>query len=324
MTILITGGAGFIGSHLVDRLLEDGQRVAVLDDLSTGRARNLEHRVDDPALTLIEGSILSSSDIQRALMDVETVYHLAAAVGVKHVVEDPLRTLQTNTKGTENVFEAAMKVDARVVLASTSEIYGVSEALPYREDGPRVLGPTWAHRWSYSTSKALDEHLAFALAERGLRMSIVRYFNVFGPRMDPEGYGSVIARFVSQALDGEPLTVHGDGLQSRAFTHVSEAVDATILAGTQNAALGEVFNVGSGFEYTIEELARHVIEVIGSSSKIERISYESAFGPGFEDTRRRVPDVTKIEEVLGWRAGIDLDEGLRGVVEERGAAPCAS
>lgn len=324
MDILVTGGAGFIGSHLVDRLLDDGHRVRVFDDLSTGRRANIAHRMDHPDLTFIEGDILEQSSVKRAMDGAETVYHLAAAVGVKHVVDDPQRTIRVNVHGTQNVLDAAAQSGARVLLASTSEIYGVSDDIPFREDGARVLGPTWTHRWAYSTSKAVDEHLAFAMAERGLKMSIVRYFNVFGTRMDPLGYGSVIARFVSQAVAGEPLTVHGDGQQRRTFTHVSEAVQATVLAATRSEGLGAVFNVGSGFEHTIEDLARRIVELADSSSSIRHVPYAAVFGPGFEDTRRRVPDVTKIESVLGWRARIDLDAGLRGVIQERAALPCAS
>ncbi len=324
MKNLVTGGAGFIGSHLVDRLLEDGVQVTVFDDFSTGRKANIAHQVEQSGLTVVAGTILDPAAVEQAMEGADTVYHLAAAVGVKHVVDNPLRTLRTNVRGTEIVVEAAAKQGARVMLASTSEIYGMSEDLPFREDGPRVLGPTWSHRWSYSTSKALDEHLAFALREHGLQMSIVRYFNIFGPRMDPLGYGSVIARFVSQAVEGEPLTVHGDGRQSRAFTHVSEAVEATILAATEPAAEGQVFNVGSRFEHSVEDLALRIISMTGSSSTIEHVPYEVAFGVGFEDTRRRVPDITKIESVLGWRAQIDLNAGLRGVIEERGGVPCAS
>lgn len=324
MKNLVTGGAGFIGSHLVERLLDRGEAVVVLDDFSTGRRANLAHLLDRPNLTIVAGDILDADAVRHAAAGAETIYHLAAAVGVKHVVDDPLRTLRTNVGGTEIVLETAVRLGARVLLASTSEIYGTSPELPYREDGPRVLGPTWTHRWSYSTSKAVDEHLAFALLEGGLSMSIVRYFNIFGPRMHPDGYGSVVARFVGQALAGEPLTVHGDGRQSRAFTHVSEAVEATVRAATLPAAVGEVFNVGSRFEHTIEDVARRIVAVTGSDSPIEHVPYAAVFGEGFEDTRRRVPDVSKIEAVLGWRAEIDLESGLRGVVEERKGVGCAS
>jgi UDP-glucose 4-epimerase len=315
--VLVTDGAGFIGSHLVDRLLGLGHAVRVIDDFSTGREANLAHLTREPKLEVLRGSVLDEGLVAGAMRGVERVFHLAAAVGVKHVVEDPLWTIRTNARGTEIVLEKAFAQGARVLFASTSEIYGISEALPFREDGPRVLGPTWVHRWGYSTSKALDEHLCFAYAQHGLEVSIVRYFNIFGRRMDPAGYGSVIARFVSQALAGEPLTIHGDGRQTRCFTYIDEAVEATILAGTQPAALGQVFNVGSPFEHDIESLARLIVEQSGSSSELVRIPYEQAYGKDFADTRRRVPAVDRIAAVLGWRAQISLAEGLSQVLAER-------
>ena len=318
--VLVTGGAGFIGSHLVDRLLALGHQVRVIDDFSTGREANLAHLAGRARLEVLRGSVLDEALVAGAMRDVELVFHLAAAVGVQHVIADPLWTIRTNTRGTELVLEQAYARGARVVFASTSEVYGVSEALPFREDGQRVLGPTWVHRWGYSTSKALDEHLCFAYAEHGLAMSIVRYFNVYGPRMDPAGYGSVIARFVSQALAGEPLTVHGDGRQTRCFTYIDEAVEATLRAGSDPAALGRAYNVGSPFEHDIQALAEAVLEVTGSRSSIEHIPYEQAYGKGFEDTRRRVPAVERIATELGWRAGIPLTEGLARVLAAREAA----
>lgn len=318
--VLVTGGAGFIGSHLVDRLLAEGYSVRVIDDFSTGREANLAHLGQAARLEVMRGSVLDEALVAGAMHGVGLVFHLAAAVGVQHVVADPLWTLRTNTRGTELVLEQAFARGARVVFASTSEIYGVSEALPFREDGQRVLGPTWVHRWGYSTSKALDEHLCFAYAEHGLAMSIVRYFNVYGPRMDPAGYGSVIARFVSQALAGEPLTVHGDGRQTRCFTYVDEAVEATLRAGLQPAALGRAYNVGSPFEHDIRALAEAVLATTGSRSPIAHIPYEQAYGKGFEDTRRRVPAVERIATELGWRASIPLEEGLARVLSAREAA----
>lgn len=317
MRVLVTGGAGFIGSHLVDRLLAEGHAVTVLDDLSTGRAENLAHLDGVAMLRFLRGSVLDEELVGRLVGEAELIFHLAAAVGVKHVVDDPLRTIRTNLRGTELVLERAAALGRRVLFASTSEIYGDSEEAPFQEDGPRVLGPTWVHRWAYATSKALDEHLCFAWAERGLSMSIVRYFNVFGPRMDPVGYGSVIARFLSQALVGEPLTVHGDGEQSRCFTYVTEAVDATLRAGTRREALGEALNIGSPFEHTINDLARRVVALTGSGSEILHVPYERAYGAGFADTRRRVPAVAKAAQLLGWRAGITLDEGLPLLLDER-------
>lgn len=317
MNILVTGGAGFIGSHLVDRLLGDGHAVTVLDNLSTGRESNLAKHLGHARLRFLRGSILDATLVGAVMPGIDVVYHLAAAVGVGHVVKDPLWTVVTNARGTEIVLEQARACGARVVFASTSEIYGISDALPYREDGPRVLGPTWVHRWSYSTAKALGEHLCFAHADRGLAVSIVRYFNTYGPRMDPAGYGSVVARFVSQALDGVPLTVHGDGAQVRCFTFVTETVDATVRAGTLDAALGQAFNVGSPFQTTIGDLAQLIIELTGSPSAVGRVDYAAAYGAGFADTRTRVPDVSKAAALLGWRAGIPLREGLAHVIAER-------
>ena len=321
MSVLVTGGAGFIGSHLVDRLLSDGHAVTVLDNLSTGRAANLAHLAGHPRLHIEMGSVLEEPVVADLVSRADLVYHLAAAVGVGHVVRDPLRTILTNTQGTETVLKHAAGRGVRVVFASTSEVYGVSEHLPFREEGPRVLGPTWIHRWGYSTSKALDEHLCFAYADHGLPVSIVRYFNIYGPRLDPAGYGSVMARFLSQALADEPLTVHGDGGQSRCFTYVTEAVEATLRAGTVPAALGQVYNVGSAFEITIAELARRVIAATASASPVTFVPYDLAFGPGFADTRRRVPDTTKAWRELGWRAEVDLAAGLAQLIAERRSTP---
>jgi len=317
MNILVTGGAGFIGSHLVDRLVGDGHEVVVIDNCATGRDANLAHLAGSGALRFLRGSVMNDTLVAAAMAEADLVYHLAAAVGVHHVIEDPLWMLVTNVHGTEIVLKRAAERGVRVVLASSSEVYGVSDALPFREDGPRVLGPTWVHRWGYSTSKALDEHLCFAYALRGLPVSIVRYFNIYGPRMDPAGYGSVIARFLTQALAGGPLTIHGDGRQTRCFTYVADAVEATVRAGTLAAALGEAVNVGSRHEHTVEALADVVLAVTASTAEKQFVAYEDAFGPGFADTRRRVPDLSKAAALLGWQAGIGLEEGLRRTLAER-------
>lgn len=319
MDYLITGGAGFIGSHLVDRLVAEGHDVVVIDNCVTGRAENLAQHAAEPRLKFLRGSILNETLVAAACREADVVYHLAAAVGVTHIVRDPLWAIVTNAHGTEIVLKRAFESRARVVFASSSEIYGQSDAVPFDEDGPRVLGPTWVHRWSYATAKALDEHLCWAYADKGLPVSAVRYFNVYGPRMDPAGYGSVIARFVTQALAGEPLTIHGDGQQSRCFTHVSEAVAATLLAGTHDAALGEAFNVGHADEHTVQALAERIVALTGSASPLAFVPYADAYGAGFADTRRRVPNVAKAAERLGFRARIGLDEGLRTVIAERAA-----
>lgn len=313
--VLVTGGAGFIGSHLVDALLASDHRVTVLDNFSTGRHGNLSSVETHPRLTLVEGSILDPDLVDRLIGECGLVLHLAAAVGVSHIVSSPLESVLTNVRGTEHVLASAHRHHARVLLASTSEIYGTSAAVPFREDGDRVLGPTWVHRWSYSTAKAIDEHLAFAYADRGLAISVVRYFNCYGPRIDESGYGSVIARFAAQALRSEPLTVHGDGRQTRCFTYVSDTVRGTLLATTRDEALGSVFNIGRAHEVSILELAELIRETGGSSSRIVFVPYESYYPPGFQDTRRRVPDVTRARDILGFEASVALDQGLRSTLD---------
>ncbi len=312
---LVTGGAGFIGSHLVDALLAGGWEVVVLDNLSTGRRANLAHLDGAPYFALVEGDICDADLVERLVQGCDVVFHLAALVGVRYVVDDPLRGMRTNVWGTDNVLAAAHRHGARVCLASSSEVYGESPAVPHVEDGPRVLGPTWAGRWSYATSKALDEHLGFAYRDRGLEFSVVRYFNAYGPRLHPAGYGSVIARFIMQALAGEPLTIHGDGRQTRSFTYVSDIVQGTILAGTHPAAEGEVFNVGNGAEITIAGLAQEILELSGSASACVFQPYGEVYGPGFVDPRRRVPDIGKARRLLGYAPQVALREGLLRTIE---------
>lgn len=313
--VLVTGGAGFIGSHLVDALLARGSVLTVLDDLSTGKAANLAAHAGREDFRLVRASILDTELVDRLVAEHEIVYHLAAAVGVKNIVADPLHAFLTNVRGTENVLAAAYRYQTPVLLASTSEIYGKSTAWPFKEDGVRVLGPTWIHRWSYSTAKAVDEHLAFAYSEKGLPMSIVRYFNSYGPRIDERGYGSVIARFAAQALAGQPITVHGDGKQSRCFTYVTDTVRGTILASEADVARGRVVNIGTQEELTIDELAHLVRELVGSASPIRYVPYESEYGLGFEDTRRRIPDVTLARELLSFAPEVPLRQGLAWTLE---------
>lgn len=310
MKALVTGGAGFIGSHLVDALLAGGWQVVVLDNLSTGRLANLAHLTGEPRLTFVEGDVCDAGLVGRLVRGCEVVYHLAAVVGVKYVLDDPLGGIYTNVHGTENVLAAAARHGARVCFASTSELYGLSKDVPFAEPSARVLGPTWVPRWSYATAKALGEHLCFAYHGRGLAVSIVRYFNAYGPRLHPAGYGSVVARFIGQALAGEPLTVHGDGRQSRAFTYVADSVRGTILAGTEAAALGEAFNIGGDVETSIVDLARAIVDLTGSPSPISFQPYEAAYGPNFADPQRRLPDVTKARRLLGFSAQVPLAEGL--------------
>lgn len=309
MRVLVTGGAGYIGSHLVDRLVHLGHNVTVIDDLSTGSLQNLDGA--QPHITFVEGSILDEALVARLVRDTDVVFHLAAAVGVGHIVEKPLASLNTNVRGAEHVIGAATRHDKRLLVASTSEIYGKTKKMPMSEDDDRVLGSTTIARWGYSTAKAIDEHLALAHAAEGRRVSVVRYFNSYGPRLDPRGYGSVVANLMRQALNNEPLTVHGDGTQTRCFTYVTDTVECTVRAGIDDGALGKVFNVGNDRETTILELAKKIIALTGSRSDVSFVSYEARYGKGFEDTVRRVPDVRRARDVLNFSASIDLDEGLQ-------------
>jgi len=311
MRILVTGGAGYIGSHLVDALMAEGHEVFVVDNLSTGRIGNIQHLLGQERFHFVNGTILNDALMDRMIAQVDQVYHLAAVVGVKYVVEDPLHGIYTNVKGTEVVLEKAYKYWKRTVIASSSEVYGKSTEVPLREDGDRILGPTTVARWSYSIAKAIDEHFAFAYADKGLPVSIVRYFNSYGPRLDPRGYGSVIARFITQARLGQPLTVFDDGRQTRCFTYITDTVRGTILTGTLPQAVGQVFNIGSDRETSVEELARLICELTDSRSEIVHLPYRHVFGENFEETRRRVPDVRRAAEVLGFRATTPLEEGLR-------------
>jgi len=311
--VLVTGGAGYIGSHLVDALCDAGHEVRVLDNLSTGKAANLQHRLDE--VRLVNGSILDAPLVELEVEWAQLVFHLAAAVGVRHIVDDPLNSLLTNTRGTENVLTACFRYWRKVVIASTSEVYGKTSKVPMSEDDDRVLGPTTVHRWSYSTAKAIDEHLAFAYAMNNLPITIVRYFNSYGPRLDERGYGSVVANFIRQARAGEPLTVHGDGRQSRCFTYIDDTVRGTMLAGFAPEANGLVFNLGDTRETTILELAEMIKTAVGSDAPIKSTPYEEYYGPGFEDTRRRVPDVTRAREVLDWHPEVSLEDGLARTIE---------
>ena len=309
MRTLVTGGAGYIGSHLVDRLVRLNHEVTVIDDLSTGNLTNLQAVHSD--IRFVEATILDADVVDTLVAGADVVFHLAAAVGVGHIIEQPLRSLVINTKGAENVITACVKHDRRLLLASTSEIYGKTTKMPMSEDDDRVLGSTTIARWGYSTAKAIDEHLALAHAEHGLRMSIVRYFNSYGPRLDPRGYGSVVANLMRQAIDNEPLTVHGDGSQTRCFTYVDDTVEGTLRAALDLRGEGKIFNVGNDHETSIIDLATTIIAMTGSSSAVQHISYEQRFGKGFEDTKRRIPDVQRARTVLDFNAGISLQDGLQ-------------
>jgi UDP-glucose 4-epimerase len=309
---LVTGGAGFIGSHLVDRLVRNGDTVTVLDNLSTGRRVNLAHHDGNVPVRLVENTILDEAGVDELVRDSERVFHLAAAVGVAHIIADPLGSLLVNSRGTENVLAACARHGRKVLITSSSEVYGRTSRVPMHEDDDRLLGSTTIPRWSYATAKALDEHLALAYAAVGMSTVIVRYFNIYGPRMDPNGYGSVLANFLSQAIAGDPVTVYGDGLQTRCFTYVDDCIEGTILAMETPSAQTHVLNIGNqATETTVAELARKVIDVCGSRSEIVHETYEAHFGPGFEDTRRRVPSAERATAMLGWTAQVGLDEGLR-------------
>lgn len=315
MRILVTGGAGFIGSNLVDVLMAQGHEVTVLDNLLVGKVSNIEDHLDSDTFHFVNGSILDLATLERLVRQVDLVYHLAAVVGVKYVVEDPLQAIITNVRGTENVLELAFKYWARTVIASSSEIYGKSTEVPLDEESDRLLGPTTVNRWSYSDAKAIDEYFALAYAQKGLPVSVVRYFNVYGPRLDPEGYGSVVAKFIGQALKDAPLTVYDNGRQTRSFTYVDDAVEATMRAATVRDAAGKVFNVGSNRETPINELAKTIIQLTGSNSEIIHVPYSSVYGPDFEETRRRVPDVSRARKALDFELQTTFEEGLRRTID---------
>jgi UDP-glucose 4-epimerase len=316
---LITGGAGFIGSHLAERLIEDGHEVYVLDDLSTGSALNVAHLRKHPAFHFHVDSV-TSRPLLAELVDLsDVVVHLAAAVGVKLIVESPVRTIETNIRGTEVVLQAAAAKGKRVLVESTSEVYGKSAQLPYREDQDLVLGPSTKGRWSYAASKLIDEFLTLAYCkERRLPTTVVRLFNTVGPRQTGR-YGMVIPNFVRQALSGEPLTVFGTGQQSRCFCHVADVVSALIQLAQSDSTIGEVYNVGSQEEISVRALAERVKEAAGSSSEIRTISYEEAYEEGFEDMFRRVPDTSKLERALGWRPTLTLSDILSDVIRDQRA-----
>jgi len=320
MRTLITGGAGFIGSHLTEALLATGDQVTVLDDLSTGRRENLAAVADHPRLRVVCGSVLDADLVGRLVLGSDVVYHLAAAVGAFTIRDRTLDSLRTNLHGTENVVIAAHRYDARLLLASTSEIYGKNDRIGLRETDDRIIGPPTVSRWSYSEAKAIDETLVTGYAHAGLRAVTVRLFNTVGPRQTGR-YGMVVPRFVGQALAGVPLTVYGTGEQIRCFCHVADVVATLPRLMARHEAYGRVFNLGSAEQVTIGGLARRVIALTGSSSPIEQISYSDAYGDGYEDMMRRVPDCRRARDLVGFAPTRDLDAILRDVIAERSAAP---
>jgi UDP-glucose 4-epimerase len=312
---LVTGGAGFIGSHLSERLLKSGHQVWVIDDLSTGRLANIAHLQGHPSFYLAVETILNETVMDRLVSECDVIYHLAAAVGVELIIKRPVETIERNILGTDVVLRLAKRYLRKVLITSTSEIYGKSEKVPFDEDDNRVLGPTTRSRWSYSSSKAIDEFLALAYyKEKKLETVIMRLFNTVGPRQTGQ-YGMVIPRFVKQALAGEPITVYGDGSQVRCFTYVDDVVDAAIKLMESPAAIGQVFNIGNDQSITIAELATKIKELTASSSEIVFIPYDKAYEQGFEDMRIRVPNLSKARRTIGYEPKIQLDEILQKVIE---------
>jgi UDP-glucose 4-epimerase len=316
---LITGGAGFIGSHLVEQLVSRGDSVTVLDDLSTGNVNNLSKVMS--RIEVQDGNILDEVLINRLISKSDYVVHLAAALGVFNIVNQPLKSLQTNLKGSEIVLEAVDKHKKPILLASTSEIYGKNDKIPLNEEDDRIVGHPLKSRWSYSEAKAIDESLAFFYhQENGLPIRIVRFFNTSGPRQVGD-YGMVLPRFVSSALRNEQISVFGDGNQTRCFCHVSDTVQAVLLVMDSEKSIGQVFNVGNDQQISIMELAKMVIKTAGSSSAIAKLPYLEAYAEGFEDMLRRVPDISKIRKTLGWSPKIGLDQIIQDVIDFQSNKP---
>jgi UDP-glucose 4-epimerase len=324
MRALLTGGAGFVGSHLAEVLLERGDSVQIVDDLSTGSIDNIRHLKGRPRFDYVIDSIMNEPLTAELIDRAEVVFHLAAAVGVRLIVEEPVRTIETNVHGTEVVLKHAAKKRRRVIIFSTSEVYGKSTDVPFREDADLVMGPTPKHRWAYACSKAIDEFLALAYwKERRLPVTVVRLFNTVGPRQTGR-YGMVIPTFVRQALTGAPITVFGDGRQRRAFGYVGDVAQAVIKLAVEPRAVGEVFNIGNTEEISIGDLASRVKTLTRSTSDVVFIPYDEAYEAGFEDMPRRVPDLTKINRLIGYVPTVGLDEILQRVIAEQHAALAAT
>lgn len=317
MRALVTGGAGFIGTHLSERLLENGHQVLTVDDLSTGDPTNIADLADRPGYEFTKGSVLDTELIDSLVSRVDTVFHLAAAVGVQLILEQPFEGLRTNVQGTEVVLDSAHRHGTRVLVASTSEVYGKNAAPALAEDTDRIVGSPLTTRWSYAEAKALDETLTYLYwRERGVPTVIARLFNVAGPRQSGR-YGMVVPRFVDQALRNEPLTVFGDGRQTRCFCHVRDAVSGLAALIEHPDAYGEVFNIGCPEEVTIRELAERVIVLSDSVSPIRHVPYQEAYGDGYEDMRRRVPDISRARELVGFEPRLGLDEIIQSVIADR-------
>ena len=316
MRIVVTGGAGFIGSHLCERLVNDGHVVTAIDNFSTGRVENLSNLNASGNFNLIEGSILDSNTLNPLIQESEYVFHLAAAVGVFNIVKNPLASLFTNIRGTENVLEAANSSRTPVFLSSSSEVYGKNISDSLKESDDRILGSPVKLRWSYSEAKAIDESLAYAyFVERQLETRIVRFFNTVGPRQ-LGAYGMVVPRFVKAALTDEPITIYGDGKQTRCFAHVFDVVDAVIDVAFAENTIGRVVNIGNDFEISINDLAQMIIEKTSSKSEIVHVPYEEAYGDGFEDMERRVPNIDLINQLVGWTPQRDLSTMIADISAE--------
>jgi len=316
MKILVTGGAGFIGSHLCKALLQSGHKVLALDDLSTGNKENLSNLTSNPRFTFVNGSILDREIVERMVDQSDSVMHFAAAVGVQKILKDPIGSLRTNLEGSENVLKAAARLNKPTILASTSEIYGKYNSDSLSEDSDRVLGSPLKSRWTYSEAKAIDESLARALFEESCwNVKIVRLFNTVGPRQS-SAYGMVIPRFFSAALKGRPLEVHGDGTQRRVFCHIDDAISGILAIWSNEGGAGEAFNVGGFEETTILDLAKRIVSLTGSRSEIKMVPYEELSASGFEDIQRRVPNTTKLRNLTGWTATKNLEIILEDTLKE--------
>ncbi|MFC5701173.1 NAD-dependent epimerase/dehydratase family protein [Cohnella faecalis] len=309
MRILVTGGAGFIGSHLVDALIEQGHEVVVLDDLSNGKREFIAGLEENPRFRFVQGSILDRPLVRQLLAECEIVYHLAAVLGVKNTVENPLKVIEGNIDGTRNILEIAWENRVKVIFASTSEIYGKNNELPFTEQSDRVLGPPHIHRWCYATAKALDEHICFAYADKGLPVTIVRFFNTYGPRQTSTQYGGVVPKFIVAALGRHDITVYGSGEQTRCFTFIDDVIGG-LLPCMDPAFDKHAFNIGTTYRLTINELAAQIKRLTDSASSIVHIPYEAAYGPGYEDMQNRLPDISKAEGMLGYSPRTNMEQGL--------------
>ncbi|MDO8265027.1 MAG: SDR family NAD(P)-dependent oxidoreductase [Candidatus Parcubacteria bacterium] len=312
--ILITGGAGFIGSHLAEKLLSQGNEVFVIDNLSTGSLKNIKHLRKNKKFHFIKGDILDKKTVEKEARKVDQIFHLAAAVGVKTVIEKPLESFLLNLKGTEIILEAASKYKLPILITSTSEVYGKNEKLPFKETDDRIYGSAYHNRWGYGLSKGGDEFLALAYyREKNLKAVITRLFNVIGPRQTG-AYGMVVPRFIKQALAGDPITIYGDGYQSRCFGYIDDVVNALIILLNSPKAPGEIFNLGSDEEITIKDLAKKIIILTSSKSKITFIPHTKIFGPNFEDMLHRRPDLSKIKQFLGYKPKYSLEDSLKKII----------